>query len=431
MKSLKVFLHCAMALAFASLFSLSAYGADDGTKPELKELKRQVEVLTEEVEKLKIGEAAEPALASFSGMGPAASKVYYADRGLSLGGYGEVFYNNYLDPAKTDFAEAYRFVLYGGYKFSDRIIMNSEIEFEHANQVFVEFSYLDFLLRPEFNIRTGLMLVPFGVINEYHEPTVYHGVLRPDVERNVIPSTWRDAGIMAYGGIKGLSYKFGVLNGLRSDKFKKEDWIRGGRQQGGPAVNFDNTALVLSLAYSLPNDLLKAGGSYYAGEAGEGAGGAKTAPNEKKARVNLWEIHADVKFKGTDIRALYTKGSLTGNSYFEASVPGGVGKGAKGWYIEAAHDIMPYIGRGTEATLSPFVRHEKYDTQDNVFAGSKDESQKRTVTTAGVGFKPIPNVVLKADYQWRDSGSDMPEGKGTGLDENKIDQFNLGIGFIF
>ena len=429
MKCLKVFSRCAMTLVCALLFSLSAYGAGDGTEAELKELKRQVDVLTEEVEKLKIGEAAEPSFDSFSGLGPAASKVYYEDRGLSLGGYGEVFYNNYLDPTKTDFAEAYRFILYGGYKFSDRIIMNSEIEFEHGNKVFVEFSYLDFLLRPEFNIRTGLLLVPFGVINEYHEPTVYHGVLRPDVERNVIPSTWRDVGIMAYGGLKRLSYKFGVLNGLRSDKFKKEDWIRGGRQQGTD-VNFDNTALVLNLAYSA-SDSLMAGGSYYAGEAGEGAGGAQTAPNERKARVSLWEIHADVKFKGSDIRALYTSGKLVGNSYFEASVPGGVGNGAKGWYIEAAHDIMPYIGRNTEATLSPFVRHEKYDTHDKVISGSRDESQKRTVTTVGLGFKPEPNVVLKADYQWRDSGSDMPEGKGIGLDENKIDQFNLGIGFIF
>jgi len=57
--------------------------------------------------------------------------------------------------------------------------------------------------------------------------------------------------------------------------------------------------------------------------------------------------------------------------------------------------------------------------------------QDRTITTVGFAYKPIPTVVIKADYQWRDSASNLSEGKGAGLDENKIDQANLGVGFIF
>jgi hypothetical protein len=51
--------------------------------------------------------------------------------------------------------------------------------------------------------------------------------------------------------------------------------------------------------------------------------------------------------------------------------------------------------------VAPFVRYERLDTQDEVPAGfEKDPSLDRTVVTAGVGVKPLANVVLKADYQW-------------------------------
>lgn len=46
----------------------------------------------------------------------------------------------------------YRFIPYIGYKFTDSIILNAEIEFEHGantergGEVTVEFLYLDFLL---------------------------------------------------------------------------------------------------------------------------------------------------------------------------------------------------------------------------------------------------------------------------------------------
>ena len=108
-----------------------------------------------------------------------------------------------------------------------------------------------------------------------------------------------------------------------------------------------------------------------------------------------------------------------------------IGKEAEGWYVEASYDILTVVGPGSEKALIPFVRYEKYDTNKEVFSGSRDETQNREVITAGINFKPHPNVVLKGDYQWRNTASDLSSGKGTGKDENKIDQVNIGIGFIF
>jgi opacity protein-like surface antigen len=417
--------------AIVLFLGLSApVSADDAKRDEEMEIiKIQVEVLTEEIEKMKLGEVAEPEYASFSGLGPAASKVYAVGKGLSLGGYGEVVYSNYMSSSKKDFADTYRFILYSGYKFNDWVIMNTELEFEHVNEVSVEFSYLDFLLKPEFNVRAGLMLVPVGIINEFHEPTVYYGVWRPDVESNIIPSTWRDIGVMAFGGFKDLSYKVAVLNGMKSDSFAKNDWIRGGRYKG-KKVNADNLAFVLNLDYVVFQGL-KVGGSYYTGEVGEGLGATEVGANETEGTIKLWEVHGDYRVKGLGVRGLFTRGTLDGNSALEASPPGDVGKVVQGWYAEAAYEVMPFLKGATEASLAPFVRYENFDTHKEVFTGSRDPVQDRTITTLGVSYKPIPNVVIKADYQWRDTASGLPEGKGTGLDENKIDQVNLGIGFIF
>ena len=110
---------------------------------------------------------------------------------------------------------------------------------------------------------------------------------------------------------------------------------------------------------------------------------------------------------------------MDGNSALESSPPGEVGKEVQGWYIEAAYDMMYLIRPGSVMALSPFIRYEEYDTHKEVFIEVRDARFSRTITTAGLDFKPHPNVVIKTDYQWRDTESDLP------------DQLNLGVGFIF
>ena len=456
MKRLTTALKGVMLVAAVLAVFAAPVAADEPDK-EMKEIKKQIQVLTEEVERMKLGGAVEPLYESYSGLGPAASKVYGAAKGVSLGGYGELVYHNYQDASMKDYADAYRLVLYAGYKYSDKVVLNTELEFEHGgfknvggsetgvspavansrtSEVYVEFSYLDFLISKPLSFRTGLMLVPIGMINEYHEPTVYNGVLRPDVETNVIPTTWRELGVMAYGKAGIFKYNAAFMNGLRSDRFTGSGWIRNGRQQGAE-VNADGWAGVVRLE-AAPFVGLNAGATYYRGEAKHGRGKDQDtqgqtvlAPYEKTGKVQLWEAHAEFKRKTIELKALYAKGTLQGNGALEAAPPGGVGKEAIGYYVEAAVDVLPHLTSGGDSSLTPFIRYEKYDTNKRVFNGYRDSRQQREVRTAGVSFKPNPYVVLKADYQWRDTGSVLANGKGAGRDENKVDQLNLGIGFIF
>src|SRR5436190_4747835 len=69
----------------------------DDLEARVREMKRQIDILTQEIETLKTGEAAKKtaqADTSQYGLGAAASKVYRASEGVSFGGYGEVQYQN-------------------------------------------------------------------------------------------------------------------------------------------------------------------------------------------------------------------------------------------------------------------------------------------------------------------------------------------------
>ena len=62
----------------------------------------------------------------------------------SIGGYGEIVGKFYGNEQKLDQTDAYRGVFYIGYKFTDEWSLNTELEFEHGDEAFLEFGYLDY-----------------------------------------------------------------------------------------------------------------------------------------------------------------------------------------------------------------------------------------------------------------------------------------------
>ena len=57
--------------------------------------------------------------------------------------------------------------------------------------------------------------MPFGLLNEHHEPTNYYGVQRNFVETLIIPSTWREGGFGVHGNTEiGLDWDAGLTTGL-------------------------------------------------------------------------------------------------------------------------------------------------------------------------------------------------------------------------
>lgn len=396
------------------------------------EIKRQIEILGQEIEALKTRQTEKPALADREqmGLGAAASKVYRTNQGFSFGGYGEMLYENVRKTndagnavSNRDQADMLRAVLYTGYKFSDRVLFNSEIEFEHGStgsggEASVEFAYLDFLLRPDLGVRSGLVLIPMGHVNELHEPTSYLGAKRPGIEGSIIPTTWREMGVGAFGETGQLTWRAYVVNSLNGRAFNAGG-VRGGRQKGAKALAED-LALTGRLDWQ-PIVGTTVGGSFFSGNTGQSN---VVAGDTIDARFTVFDVHAETSFHAARLRGLWTRATIDDAAQLNAlsSLTGNksVGESLGGWYLEGSYDLSSLRTFG-ERSFMPYLRYERLDTQRSVPTGfARNPASEQTIKTLGVQFKPIPQAVIKADYQ------DVDNEAGTGLD-----QWNLAIGYIF
>ncbi|MDQ7082144.1 MAG: hypothetical protein Q9N34_03500 [Aquificota bacterium] len=181
----------------SSLLITSAVFAQE----EVNKLKEEIEVLKEEIRKLRL-EIAAPEITeyrSYTGLGPAASKALFNPKGVSIGGYGEIWFTNVAQERPNFEADLFRFITYLGYAFTEKLKFNSEIEIEHAKveggeeggEVAIEFAFLDYRVNRLLGLRGGMVLVPLGITNEYHEPPTYFSVRQPYLEKKLFPFTWR------------------------------------------------------------------------------------------------------------------------------------------------------------------------------------------------------------------------------------------------
>ena len=427
------------ALATVGLAALAAAESGDAagqetTDERLDRMEATVDVVIEELDSLRkiFAVPEESGFESFSGLGPAASKVYQRDRGLSLGGYGEVRFRGQVadQDGKQNVFDALRMVLYVGYKFNDWIVLNSEIEFEHAGtggggSVSTEFLTLDFLFSDWFNTRAGLVLLPMGFINEIHEPLFYYGAERPEVERRIIPTTWRENGVGIFGSFLDdrLHYRMYAVNGMDATGYD-DNGFRGGRQKGSEALA-DDFAFVGRVDVE-PLAGLLLGGSFYYGNSGQNQtvapGGPGTGGDVPDAPTMIWELHGQYKRWGAHVRGLYAASKLGDSAELSLVLGDTIARRMNGGYIEFAYDVLPLFIKDTGMTVEPFYRYERLNTQKAVrsAAGTANPDRDRRYHIVGIQYEPHPQVVLKLDYRNIDSaGTDLP------------DEVQVGFGFIF
>ena len=442
-----------VSVFLGSLFLSSSLLADDPPKApdapadaeKLKELEQKIDVLTKEIESMRLGEVPAPASPAAPasaapasstptlGLGPSASKVY-ARNGISIGGYGETIYQNFSTARQdgspsnlTPVVDVARAVLYFGYKFDDHFVFNSELEFEHAvtasdkdGEAEIEFAYMDWLSRSKaFNLRAGLMLIPVGLINQLHEPPVFLGSLRPDVETIILPSTWREIGVGGWGDVGPFSWRLYFVNGLDASRYAA-DGLKEGSGEGSLALA-RSFAVTGRLDYTgFPGVLV--GGSFFSGNSGQGQ--ATPSGDSFAGRTTFLDFHLDARWRGAQFRAVWARSTVGDtaaiNQMNNLEGKESVGSRQEGWYAEAGFDVFSLVSR-SRMSLIPFMRYEAYDTQAAVPAGyARDPENDARVVTVGVNFKPIPQIVIKADGQWRRNAA------YTG-----VKQFNMALGYEF
>ena len=115
----------------------------------------------------------------------ASTLISNPDKKLNIGGYASVDFTKSMnsDIRSNASLDVSRMILSMGYRFSDKTQFLTEVEFEHVKELYVEQAFLNHSFSDLLNFRAGLMLIPMGIINEYHEPSTFNGVGRPMVDR--------------------------------------------------------------------------------------------------------------------------------------------------------------------------------------------------------------------------------------------------------
>lgn len=341
------------------------------------------------------------------------------DKGITIGGYGQIDYNepDGSEPGKLD---VHRLVVLFGYKFNDKVSFLTEIELEHVKEVYVEQAYVKYNVAQSVNVLAGLMLVPMGIINEYHEPTTYHGVERPNVDKYIVPTTWRELGLGISGNINNASLKYQayLFNGFISYKdgsgvLRGEDGLRKGRQKGAESV-------VTSPNFSTKLDYygirgLRLGLSGYFGKTQTD----DTSIEDSTVGVSMVGLDARYTYKNLQLRGQYIYTDLSDTDSYNMFTGKDLGSQMYGMYVEAAYNFPL---RGVQL-LTPFVRFEKYNTQAQM-AGDIDPNKAydRDDVTFGLDYTIANGVVFKVDYQLFSNAV---------VDSDTKKQFNAGVGVWF
>jgi phosphate-selective porin len=368
--------------------------------------------------------------------------------GIRLWGYGEIYYTHPTSDRNQAQFDLARAVFGIGYQFDPRTEFNSEYELEHAvasssdvGEFEVEQFYVDRNLNDYVSARGGLFLMPFGFINEHHEPTNFYGVQRNFVETLIIPSTWREGGLSFHGDTPvGLSWNAGLTTGFDLSKWdfapQAPPYANALELEDSGIAPLQATHQELALAnarhlsqylalgyYGVPG--LTLGAAISTGEAVpvEVANSASAGSQ----RVTLWEAHARWAPQRWQLQALYARGTISNTALANEANPGSpnpMPAAFYGYYFQGAYDLW---SRG-DYRLNPFVRFERYDLGSS-YQGTAGPvippgeaflwpQNHDRVWTVGANFYLGPHVVLKTDYQWFEQNTNF-------------NRWDLGLGVAF
>lgn len=370
-----------------------------------------------------------------------ADQLLSSDNKLTIGGYGEVHYHQPFnsETRRNGELDVHRMVMLFGYQFSERTQFVTELEFEHVSEVYVEQAFLQHKINKSINFRAGLLLIPMGIVNEYHEPTTFNGVERPLIDNKIAPSTWREIGFGISGTIQpaSLKYQAYLVNGFNgydgAAKLNGANGLRSGRQKGASsyisAPNFSGKVEFYGIRG------LNVGLSGYFGDTQSKLYNGIAKDNEAalakadSSVVGIAMIGLDARYnvKGLQLRGQFYQMGLSNTDQYNkfTSKVGGqlndLGSSMTGFYVEAGYNVFRHFEK-VNTELMPFVRLEGYDTHAKVESNiTRKAAYKNSVITSGLTLKLAQGAVLKTDVQWV-----KPEGADS---YSKV--FSAGVGVMF
>ena len=396
-----------------------------GFAADVSELERRLDIVSDELDRIKNSGGSGGGLASRT----------------SVHGYGEMHLQT--DDNGQSVLDNHRLVIGIHSELSNWIHFNVEIDFEHAAQVMeFEFGYLDFLLSEKFNVRTGVVLMPMGDLNEFHEPNKFWRVERPYFHQYLLPTTWQQGGAGVFGSLgDGWQYRAYVVNavssldpadGSKTDgrKFDDTKFIRSGRAQ---LYSVDAHDWALTGRVEKKGEGTQFGLSFYTGDSTQGH-------IKEDGNLTILEGDFQVRRGALETKFAIMKGWVEDTSAIntwcagdEASCNADVPKEAFGWLLEAGVHLPQLLGWNTTHDFIPYISYEKVRpndvTGDDAATGKLSSTANFHDLTVGVSYKPIDAVALKLDYQqffYDQSTDDLSD-----PDTTTKSLVNLGVAYMY
>ncbi|MDB4970145.1 MAG: hypothetical protein JWN44_5834 [Myxococcales bacterium] len=362
----------------------------------------------------------------------------------AIGGYGELTFN--APSNGPNIVDMRRMVLFIGHNFTDKLRFYGELELEHAitsasdvGEFELEQAFLDYLAWKPLNFRAGVILIPMGIINIYHEPSTFNGVDRPETDTVIIPSTWREPGAGVFGDVRGLRYQAYVINGFKANGFTASNGVRDGHQEAALALGHD-WGLIARADYGLPflykyRITADVGASFYYSHADQGQALFKGAEGDS-VPVTMLDVDLRLRTRGLEFRGELATAWIGGihrlnRALADAALAamttfeGPVAHQLIGGYVELGYNVLHPLKLRSGLQLVPFLRYEHVDTQYQLPSDlARAPGNNRDIVTAGLTFRPIAEIALKFDYQRVSTDA-------TAAADQNIDRYNVGLAFMF
>ena len=362
-----------------------------------------------------------------------------------------------------------RFVLEGEYKITPKWILAAEVEFESGGtgityeieaqsgsengeyetevekggEVALEQFHLTRLITRGFNVRVGHMIIPVGLTNAHHEPLNFFTAARPEGATTIMASTWHETGLSIFGrfghGAASFNYEAMVTSGLNPNGFDSYHWIKKAKQGFLEVDNFSAPAYTARLNWTGIKGLRLGASVFYNPKAQKNADKLVTYSEYGDINVLLYSFDAQYVNRYVTARANYLSGNITetvgitaANRRYSSKSPysrmGPVAKRAVDWSAEVGVNLASVFSNVKGfPTIYPFVHYNYYNPQEECETGLvADDRCQVSMWSFGLNWKPLPNLVVKADYTTRQIGTSKLFSSSQYNSEN---EFRIGVAY--
>ena len=152
---------------------------------------------------------------------------------------------------------------------------------------------------------------------------------------------------------------------------------------------------------------------------------AIAAADSSVVGITMLGLDARYSLKGFQLKGQYYYAGLSNTEQYnlftaQSGTPNNLGSSLTGYYVEAAYNVFRHL-HNVQSELTPFVRYEKWNTQNSLEQGQTNPAYDKKAITCGLEWQMAPGAILKTDMQFIKAETD----------DKFSSVFNAGVGIMF